>query len=117
MLIQPYTAQLILRAGNWGPDEQGRADERRQKIPGNALSRWNGAARGGVAPSARVSEGTAKMQPQRDLQELAGGDPSQRVDTKLLELLWSHTPGLGRLNRWARGLRRAGGKKSAGIII
>lgn len=81
---------------------------------------YPGAACGGVAPSTRVNEGTAKMQLQRDLQGVAGGDPwspSQRVDTKLLELLWSLQPGLGHLNHWAHGLRRSGGKKSASIII
>ncbi|XP_017598927.1 PREDICTED: uncharacterized protein LOC108448942 isoform X3 [Corvus brachyrhynchos] len=57
----------------------------------------------------------AKMQLQRDLQELAGGDPSQRVDTKLLELLWSYMPGLGHLNRWAYGLRRAGGQEKCRV--
>lgn len=79
-----------------------------------------GAAGGGVAPSTRVSEGTAKRQLQRGLQELAGGAPwdfIHGVGTKLLQLLWSHTPGLGHLDPWAHRLRRAGGRKSASIII
>lgn len=46
-----------------------------KRILGKALCRWGCAARGGV------SEGTARMQLQRDLQGLAGGaawSPNQR---------------------------------------
>lgn len=102
---------------NWelGPRWAGKSRWKMQKkILGKALSRWGCAAHGGVAPSTCVSEGTAKMQLQRDLQGLAGGaawSPSQRVDTKVLELLWSHQPGLGHLNCWAHGLRTLGAGK------